>query len=127
MSYFESVAGEPALVREDGSFDLPAIKAEIERRCNGQWIRIGWPDQEFHTLQVWTAARRQRWPFVEAAIAAERTPAERTRANELSKIARPGGIASISTSASRAAVELDRLRQTVAARGLARFQAREDK
>lgn len=63
---------EPRLIHANGALDHDAIATEINRRMVG---RKNW---QFDIIEakVRDAASRQRWPFVERAIAAEWTEAE---------------------------------------------------
>ena len=65
------------LLDDSGRFDVRAIAAEIGRRCDEQFRRLGWANRDFHAAQVDQEARRQRWPFIEAATSTEWAPAER--------------------------------------------------
>ena len=65
------------LIHSDGSLDEPAIQAEINRRIAEQEARVGWGNRDYHERHVLQSAAAERWPIIEAAIAAEWQPGER--------------------------------------------------
>jgi hypothetical protein len=78
---------EPRLVTAEGRLDWAAIAAEIGNRCAAQEERAGWVNRDFHAHQVKMLAGRQRWPFIERAARAQRTPAERAEMAALGPVA----------------------------------------